>query len=518
MTEEALVHLFERTDKDTLVKLSIRKAFGNVSIDLTAKGQEFDFINTELLNEAFGMSLAEEDLGERTEDSIRQLVLKSFADKLKYRHSKGVNHVRIEAVRSQYALLYMTLAGLFGGLIFGLILKFLPGGMADNINKNVFSLVTTVFMNGLQTVVTPVVFFSIATSIAGFGDISEIGKIGGKVMISYILTSVVAILLGIGLFFVFHPGDPSIAQGITGTDMVVSAEDIAAMQSVSIRDTLLNLVPSNIVKPFLESNMLQVIVIAIFCGIGTGMIGRFSTIIKDMFEALNELFQKITVILVQLIPIVTFCSMASMMIAVGGDAVVSVLGIAGLVLLGLFAMMIVYSVLIVIFTGANPIRFYKEYGPTMLQVFSLSSSNAAIPLNMKACGEKLGISPKVYSFSIPLGATINMNGACIMLSVFALSLARIYGVTISGSMLVMMCVTIILLSMGAPGIPGMGIILLAVILTQFGIPIVGVSLVMGINSLLDMSVTAVNCLGDVVTTFIVAKSEGLMDAKVFGKS
>ena len=124
--------------------------------------------------------------------------------------------------------------------------------------------------------------------------------------------------------------------------------------------------------------------IAIFCGIGTGMIGRFSTIIKDMFEALNELFQKITVILVQLIPIVTFCSMASMMIAVGGDAVVSVLGIAGLVLLGLFAMMIVYRVLIVIFTGANPIRFYKEYGPTMLQVFSLSSSNAAIPLNMKA--------------------------------------------------------------------------------------------------------------------------------------
>ena len=151
----------------------------------------------------------------------------------------------------------------------------------------------------------------------------------------------------------------------------------------------------------------------------------------------------------------------------------------------------------------------------MLQVFSLSSSNASIPLNMKVCGEKLGISPKIYSFSIPLGATINMNGACIQLAVSALAIAHIYGVEISGRMLVIMCATIILLSMGAPGIPGMGLILLTVILTQFNVPVEGVSLLIGIYPILDMFITMINCMGDVATTFMVAKSEKLLDVDAF---
>ncbi len=165
--------------------------------------------------------------------------------------------------------------------------------------------------------------------------------------------------------------------------------------------------------------------------------------------------------------------------------------------------------------GMNPTHFYRKYAPTMLQVFSLSSSNAAIPLNMKACTEQLGISPRIASFSIPLGATINMNGACVQLAVSALAIARIYNVSISGRLLVIMCVTIIVLSMGAPGIPGMGIILLTVILTQFNVPVEGVSLIIGIYPILDMFITVVNCLGDVVTSFIVAKSEKLLDRKVF---
>ncbi len=407
----------------------------------------------------------------------------------------------------------MTSTGLILGLVTGLFFRALPDTAID-LFKNIFDIVTNVFMNGLQTVVTPVVFFSIATSVAGFGKASDIGKIGGKIVLSYLVTSILAIIIGTGLFFIFKPGDPS-AASMAVTTPVVDTSAASEMDELSLSSFITELIPSNIVKPFLEANMIQIIIIAIFCGLATGLIGQFSTTVKDLFLSMNELFLKITVILVRLIPIVTFCSMASMMLTIGTDSLISTLSISGVTLLGFLVLIGFYSILILIFTGMNPIHFYRKYGPTMLQVFSLSSSNAAIPLNMKACTEQLGISPKIASFSIPLGATINMNGACVQLAISALAIARIYNVSIPGRLLVIMCLTIIVLSMGAPGIPGMGIILLTVILTQFNVPVEGVSLIIGIYPILDMFITVVNCLGDVVTSFLVAKSEKLLDRKVF---
>ena len=514
MAEEVTIELLKHTTDNGSVKLTAKKSFGNIIIDATSPGEAFELMSDEMIGEILDAKYESADIGANTEDVIRSIMVKSFDDQLKYRNNKGRNHVRITAVTSRYAFLYMTLTGLFLGLICGLLMKVLPEGLTGAINDNVFSLITTVFMNGLQTVVGPVVFFSIATAIAGFGNLSDIGKIGGKVMLAYILTSILSIVIGTGLFFAFQPGDPGVADGLSETE-VVDQEAVTEMGNVSLKSTIIGLVPSNIIKPFYDASMLQIIVLAIFCGAAAGLIGQYSTLIKDIFEAMNELFLKITVILVKLIPVVTFCSMASMMLSVGGDSIMSVLGIAGVILLGLLAMIVVYCILIIVFTGMNPLIFLRKYAPTMLQVFSLSSSNASIPLNMKACGEKLGISPKIYSFSIPLGATINMNGACIMLSTSALAIAHIYGVTISGRMLVIMCATIILLSMGAPGIPGMGLILLTVILTQFDVPVAGVSLLLGIYPILDMFCTTVNCLGDVATTFLVAKSERLVDAEVY---
>lgn len=514
MTEEVTVGLLNHTSEGGNVRITARRSFGNIIIDETAVGPEFELMSDDMIGEVLDARYESSEMSVNTEGAIRSIMVKSFADQLKYKNIKGRNHVRITAVTSRYAFLYMTLTGLAAGLICGLLMNGLPDGLKGFINDSIFSLITTVFMNGLQTVVGPVVFFSIATAIAGFGNLSDIGKIGGKVMLAYILTSILSIVIGTGLFFVFQPGDPAVADGITATD-TVDQEAVSEMGDVSLKSTIIGLVPSNIIKPFYEANMLQIIVLAIFCGAAAGLIGQFSSLVKDFFEAMNELFLKITVMLVKLIPFVTFCSMASMMLSVGGDSIVSVLGITGVILLGFLAIMVVYCILIVIFTGMNPFIFFKKYAPTMLQVFSLSSSNASIPLNMKVCGEKLGISPKIYSFSIPLGATINMNGACIQLAVSALAIAHIYGVAISGRMLVIMCATIILLSMGAPGIPGMGLILLTVILTQFNVPVEGVSLLIGIYPVLDMFITMINCLGDVATTFIVAKSEKLLDADVY---
>ena len=172
--------------------------------------------------------------------------------------------------------------------------------------------------------------------------------------------------------------------------------------------------------------MLQLIFIAVLCGIAVGLIGNYSKLLTDIFEACNELFLKITVLLVKFMPVAAFCSILSMILSTGTETLISVLSMLGTFLVALFMMMIIYCLLMVLFGRLNPIPFLRKYTPTMLQVFSMASSNAALPLNFEVCQKKLGISPKVYSLGLPLGATINMDGTCIYLSVFSKSSTNVF--------------------------------------------------------------------------------------------
>ncbi len=241
------------------------------------------------------------------------------------------------------------------------------------------------------------------------------------------------------------------------------------------------------------------------------MIGRHSKILIAFIEACNEMFLKITSIIIKVMPLAILCSIMEMMLKMGLDTITSVLGMLGVYMIGIIVMMILYCFVLLIFGRVSPLAFLKKYGNTMLQVFAMNSSSAAIPINMEVCEKHLGIAPKVYSLSIPLGATVNMDGTCIRLGVFSLALAGMYGIEISGSMLFSLVVSIFILSVGTPGIPGVGIISLSVLLTAIGVPIEAVGIVMGIDSLVGMSSTMSNCLGDVVVTTIVARSEGLLD-------
>ncbi len=214
-------------------------------------------------------------------------------------------------------------------------------------------------------------------------------------------------------------------------------------------------------------------------------------------------------------PLAVFCSIMSMMLTMGIKTIVSVLGMFGTFLLGLLSMMVVYCLLMLLIGRLNPLPFVRKYAPSMLQVFSLASSNASIPVNMDACEKKIGISRRIFSLSIPLGATLNMDGTCVHLAVFALALAKTYGVEITGSAMLSMIISIIVLSMGAPGIPGAGLICLSVLLTQMNVPVEAIGLVMGIDSLCGMFRCMSNCLGDVAVSTIVAKSENELDAKIY---
>ena len=372
--------------------------------------------------------------------------------------------------------------------------------------------VKKMYLSALSIIIGPVVFFSIVTCISQFDDLRELGKIGAKVMGWYLLTTVLAVGVGAAMFFLFKPGSPGMTIGAAGD--VQSIVEKSQQTNISVLDTVINIVPNNPVRPFLDGNMLQLIFLAVLVGVAVGMIGDYSRPLKELFKSCNQLFLKITTMIVGVMPLAVFCSAAGMVINAGTTTILAVIQFCGVFVLALAAMLFVYCLLILIFGRLDPLIFIKKFASNMLTAFSLGSSNAAMPFNMETCGQ-LGISSRISSFSIPLGATVNMDGTAIYLVIAGLFLARVCGVEISAAQMTEMAVGIIILSMGAPGIPGSGLICLSILLTQIGVPMEALALMIGIDSLMGMFRTTTNVTGDVAVTLIVSKTENMIDTEKF---
>ena len=506
--EESLVKLSSHTDAGSLLQIAVIRRLGTISIRLSSSGESFDLAE----NSSFGIPLEIEDVDYDTEMAIRNLVLRSFQDNLKYKHKNHRNTIVITAKKSEKKALWMTLGALVLAIVLGFLLKFaFPEFLTQGMDTYCFTPAKTMFLNALKMVVGPVVFFSIVSCISNFSNLAEFGKIGAKVMGMYLFTTFIAIGVGLGIFFLFQPGSPS---------MLDSAQAAAASvetTSVSMLDTVINIVPDNFVLPFLNADMLQIIFIALLCGIAVGMIGDYSKPLKDFFEACNTLFLKITTLIIKFVPLAVFCSVISLILQTGTDTLLSLLGLMGTVIAGMACMIAVYCLLILVIARVNPLIFLRKYAPAMLTTFSLSSSSAAMPVNMQTCRDQLGISSKVCSFSIPLGATVNMDGSCIYLAVAALFLAKIYGVSLSGSEMFSLVFSILILSIGAPGVPGSAFICLSVLLVQIGVPVEAVGLLMGIDPILSMFRATSNTTGDAAVSLAVAKTEGLLDLNVYNR-
>lgn len=507
VAEEAIASLVAHSEKTGVLRVNVKKLFGSITVEMTAPGSDYsltdDMVETDVILDS--------DVGDDMLESIRNIMLTSLADGLKFSHKNGYNNIRITIEKNRRRFLYMTLAALIAGTLVGVILS-LTGPEAVNgvLNGYILSPVKTMYINALKIIVAPVVFFSIVTCISGFSDLNELGRIGGRTTLMYFLTTLIAVAVGMGSYYLIRPGrtgGAAAAAAAASGSAAPAGEDV----EISAIDMIVDIVPSNFVRPFLENNMAQLIFLAVIVGIAVGMIGRYSEVLIQIFEAMNELFMKITAMIIRLMPVAVFCSMSSMVIDLGVKTILSIFGMFATFLFGLTCMLIVYILLMIVIGRLDPRPFIRKYAPVMLQIFSMASSNAAIPLNMDACGKKLGVSSKVYSLSIPLGATLNMDGTCVQLIVFALALAKVYGVTVTGSALLMMAFTVVILSMGAPGIPGAGVICLSVLLEQLGVPTEAVGLVMGIGPLIGMFLCMCNCTGDTVITTIVAKSVGELD-------
>lgn len=499
--EEVLALQIKNSD-DTDIKIVVKKVFGNIKIKVSGKGNavSIDDIKSNLFND--------EEYDDEAKDVVNRLISKITGKSLSYKRVKDTNIYEISCNTNDLKSIYVIIGALMVGIVFGFAIKAISLSIANSLSANFFSPIYTMFINALKMIVGPLVFFSVSSSIADLSDLKALGRIALKIVMFYFFTSFLAIGVGFISSFIFPIGDPSLQSAITN----VSGEIIsnASNAEVSLLNTIINIIPTNIVTPFKNSDMLQIIFLAIIIGVATSIVGKDNYFLKFINSG-NKVFSKVTSLIVKFMPFAIFCSMANLAISMDLNNIGKVALWIPAIVLGLVLMLVVYSLILLIVGRLNPIEFYKNYYNVMLTAITTNSSNATMPFTMKTCGEKLHISPKIYSFSIPLGATINMDGTSVTLAITALFAARIFEMPITGTMLTSLIICIISLSIGAPGVPGGGLICLALLLPSIGIPVETLSLIMGLYMIVGMLQTAINVTGDAVASLVVAKSEGLIE-------
>ncbi|MBR0030733.1 MAG: dicarboxylate/amino acid:cation symporter [Treponema sp.] len=499
-TEDVLVKMIETAKSN--ISIVISGLLGTVEIRLYAKGEEFNSSDIEKK-----LLMENTDSGdEETNAIIHQLMQKLYGNNFLIKHENGANKISLLIKKSPLRQLFFTISSLIAGAIAGFLLqKFTPAAVSTSLSQNIFSPIYVMFMNSLKMVVGPLVFFSIASSIADFGDIKTLGKIALKIIFAYFCTSFIAIAIGYLAYNIFPIGNPELANAITAS--------ATHSTSISIKDTIIGIIPNNIISPFEESKMLQIIYLATALGLAAASVAKADARFKSWLIIFNKIFSKLTSFIVGCIPVVVFCSMAKMMISLNIDKLLNVIVWIPVVYFGQFLMITTYLILIAVVGGLNPFKFLEKFFPAMLSAFSLASSSAALPTSLKQ-SEEMGISKKIYSFSMPLGTTINLDGTCVTVMISLLFLSKIFGISVTGGLLLSMIIAIIMISVGS-SIPGGALLGITLLLPQIGVPADAVSLIMGLYPIADMFQTCTNVTGDGVVTTIVSRHEKMLDLKKF---
>ncbi len=511
--EESALKLIAARNAGNTFEVTVKKRIFQYTVELECSGEEIEFYDKNFI--AGKVSYNAENI--HTEEAIRNIVINVLGKNLSYSHKKCFNKVVIEVQKVERSLLVLTIWGLIFAIIAGLILKnFAPEGIQTMLCTNLFTPLTTIFMNALKMMVVPVVFFSIITSISQFGGFSEFGKIGGKIIGFFVVSTIVSAIIAILTFNIISPGECGSYMQFSSASLDDSIKNNVEVtrNSVSIVNTIVSIVPNNIVKPYSNSDMLQIIFIASLFGISINLIGDYSIILKKFLDACNQLFMKATTLIIQLIPLAVFSSIAELIIKTNTNALLSLIGFVLCVFTALIIIYLLYLFLIWFLARLNPIIFVKKFSSVMLKAFSLGSSSAVIPDNLDCC-KKMGVSEKVSSFSIPLGSTINMNGTCMYMVIAVLFLGKLCAMTFDITNYLTIVFSSLMLSVGCPAIPGASLVCMAVLLLQLGIPAESITIIMGIDSIGNMFRTMFNVTGDAVCTVIVAKQENLLDEEVY---
>ncbi len=404
---------------------------------------------------------------------------------------------------------------LLTGAILGVVVHyFMPDGyLKDTVIINgILYVVGQGFIRLMQMLVVPLVFCSLVCGSMAIGDTKTLGKVGVKTVVFYFFTTAVAVTVALSIASLINPG-----RGIQLEN--VDAGTVASTEATSMVETILNIIPKNPIGSMASGDMLPIIVFALFVGIMLAKLGSSASTVSNFFSQFNDIMMEMTMSVMKIAPIGVFCLIAKTFAGIGFDAFLPMLKYMGSVTLALAVQcFVVYQVLLFIFTRLNPIKFIKKFFPVMTFAFTTATSNATIPLSIDTLEKKIGVSKRISSFTIPLGATVNMDGTSIMQGVAVIFIAQVYGINLSAGDLVTVVITATLASIGTAGVPSVGLVTLSMVLSSVGLPTEGIALIMGIDRILDMMRTAVNITGDAVCTTVVSYQEKSLDKEVFNKS
>ena len=405
------------------------------------------------------------------------------------------------------------LLGMVLGIILGLILNSLGGADPDKTPiiswfvNNVFDVVGQVFVISLKLLVVPLVFFSLVCGSASMGEDVKMGQVALKTVSLYLMTTAIAVSLALTIANIVDPG-----VGINTSE----AANYVAKEAPSFKDVFIGIFPSNPFQAMVEGNMLQVIVFAILVGIAILQAGESGNKVLRGCQMISDVIMRMVSILMNLAPYGVFCLLAKLFTGQGFSAIVNLaLYFGTIVFVLLLHASVVYTTIFTIFTRLNPVTLFKNMRPAMLFAFSTSSSNATMPITLNVAKNRVGAHNSIASFTVPLGATVNMDGTAIMQGIATVFIAQAYGLDLSMTEYFAVIATATLASIGTAGVPGVGLITLAMVLQQVGLPVEGIGLIIGVDRLLDMLRTVVNVSGDGMVTAVVANSEGRLDKTIF---
>lgn len=413
--------------------------------------------------------------------------------------------------------------GLTGRIVTGMLLGMLTGIILNLIVTEdswlqfllidgVFRVAGEFFITSLMMLVVPLVFVSLVVGTCSLSDPKQLGRLGGKALGMYLITTAIAITLALSVATLIKPGSSA---------NLTPEEDVAfeAEEAPSFVDVLIDMVPSNPINAMAEGNMLQIIVFALLFGIAMALSGRPGEQLKGFFENVNEVIMKLVMLLMQVAPYGVFALMARIFADLGWGEILQGLAVyfSTVLFVLLFHGFVIYPAILTLLTRLNPRIFLRKMFSAQVFAFSIASSNASIPVTMRTANQRLGVKNTVSSFTVPLGATINMDGTAIMQGVATVFIANLYGIDLVMTDYLLVVATATLASIGTAGVPGVGLIMLAMVLQQVGLPVEGIALIIGIDRLLDMTRTAVNITGDCMVTTVIGRSEGQFDEEVYNQ-
>ena len=372
--------------------------------------------------------------------------------------------------------------------------------------------VADIYVNLLKFLVVPVVLFSIADGVISLNDLKRVGSVGLKTFVYYMATTALAVVIGLALVNIFKGAFTPLPSAD------IEALTYEAKEAPSVMQVIVNIFPSNLVQPMVTSDMLPIIVIAIFLGAGCLAAGEKGAKIANLINCGQEVVMKIMMMIISFTPIGVFCLMTNVVAENGPQIIGKLALIIGVAYLGyIIHVVVVYGLSVRFLSKMSPIKFFKGIAPAMITAFTTTSSNATLPVNIECCN-KMGAEPEISAFVLPLGATINMDGTAIYQAVCTVFIACCYGRDLSLGDMAMIVLTATLASVGTAGTPGAGMIMLAMVLTQVGLPVEGIAIIAGVDKLFDMGRTTLNITGDATCALWISRVEREKKARMATKA